>query len=121
MPNLLIHVIVNETVLEQILAPILKVHEANGTAVFDILGGSAAVKPLQNPDEILVFAVVREYARVTPRSDVAAETLKSLFRLKTNVFYRMLAQACVWRPTSSSSTRVTITAQTSVRELRQTA
>ncbi|EME39358.1 hypothetical protein DOTSEDRAFT_179879 [Dothistroma septosporum NZE10] len=48
---------INETVLEQILAPILKTHEADGTAVFDVLGGSAAVKRLQSPDEILFVAV----------------------------------------------------------------
>lgn len=43
-------------VIEQLIAPILQGYEADGTAVFDALGG-AAVRRLQAPDEILMFCV----------------------------------------------------------------
>lgn len=47
---------IDEAVVEQLLAPITRAHEADGTAVFDLLGG-AAVRRLQSPDEIVMFAV----------------------------------------------------------------
>ncbi|KAK4897587.1 hypothetical protein LTR27_004733 [Elasticomyces elasticus] len=43
-------------IIEQLIASILKRYEADGTAVFDTLGG-AAVRRMQNPDEIVVFVV----------------------------------------------------------------
>lgn len=44
------------TVVEQLIAPILSRYEADGTSVFDMLGGST-VRRLQAPDEIIMFAV----------------------------------------------------------------
>lgn len=44
------------TVVEQLIAPILSRYEADGTSVFDMLGGST-VRRLQAPDEIVMFAV----------------------------------------------------------------
>ena len=43
-------------VIEQLITPILQSYEADGTAVFDALGG-AAVRRLHAPDEILMFCV----------------------------------------------------------------
>ena len=47
---------IDSAVIEQLIAPILQSYEADGTAVFDSLGG-AAVRRLQAPDEILMFCV----------------------------------------------------------------
>ncbi|TKA69328.1 hypothetical protein B0A55_07453 [Friedmanniomyces simplex] len=47
---------VDVAVIEQVFAGTLKQHEADGTAVFDALGG-AAVRRLQSPDEIVMFVV----------------------------------------------------------------
>ena len=47
---------IDSAVIEQLIAPILQTYEADGTAVFDTLGG-AAVRRLQAPDEILMFCV----------------------------------------------------------------
>ena len=47
---------IDAAVVEQLIAPILRTYEADGTAVFDALGG-AAVRRLQAPDEILMFCV----------------------------------------------------------------
>ncbi|USW57709.1 Putative ubiquitin-conjugating enzyme E2, von Willebrand factor, type A, U-box [Septoria linicola] len=46
----------NTTVVEQLIAPIIKQYEAEGTAVFDSYGG-ALLRRLQAPDEILLFCV----------------------------------------------------------------
>ena len=43
-------------VVEQLIAPLLLGYQADGSAVFDALGG-AAVRRLQAPDEILMFCV----------------------------------------------------------------
>lgn len=43
-------------VVEQLIAPIIRTYEADGTAVLDALGG-AAVRRMQEPDEILTFCV----------------------------------------------------------------
>lgn len=47
---------IDSAVIEQLIAPIIRAYEADGTAVFDCFGG-AAVRRLQAPDEILMFAV----------------------------------------------------------------
>ena len=47
---------IDSSVVEQLIAPIIQSYEADGTAVFDSLGG-AAVRRLQAPDEILMFCV----------------------------------------------------------------
>jgi hypothetical protein len=47
---------IDSAVIEQLIAPIVQSYEADGTAVFDSLGG-AAVRRLQAPDEILMFCV----------------------------------------------------------------
>lgn len=47
---------IDAAVIEQLIAPILQYYESDGTAVFDALGG-AAVRRLENPDEILMFCV----------------------------------------------------------------
>lgn len=47
---------IDAAVVEQLIAPLLTGYEADGTAVFDALGG-AAVRRLQAPDEILMFCV----------------------------------------------------------------
>jgi hypothetical protein len=44
------------SVVEQLIRPICARYEADGTAVFDMLGG-ATVRRLQAPDEVCVFAV----------------------------------------------------------------
>ncbi|KXT06246.1 hypothetical protein AC578_9181 [Pseudocercospora eumusae] len=46
----------NPPVVEQLIAPIIKQYEAEGTAVFDSFGG-ATVRRLQAPDELLMFCV----------------------------------------------------------------
>ncbi|KAK4552990.1 hypothetical protein LTR86_009914 [Recurvomyces mirabilis] len=47
---------IDTAVIEQLISIILKQHEADGTAIFDALGG-AAVRRLQTPDELLMFVV----------------------------------------------------------------
>lgn len=47
---------VDTAVVEQLLAPILRQYQADGTVVFDGIGG-AATRSLQSPDEILMFCV----------------------------------------------------------------
>lgn len=47
---------IDAAVVEQLIAPLLSGYEADGTAVFDAMGG-AAVRRLQAPDEILMFCV----------------------------------------------------------------
>ena len=47
---------VDTSLLEQSISPILREYEANGTAVFDALGG-AAVRRFQAPEEIVMFCV----------------------------------------------------------------
>ncbi|ROW08830.1 hypothetical protein VMCG_02985 [Cytospora schulzeri] len=47
---------IDPAVLEQLIAPIIKEYEKDGTAVFDASGG-AEVRKMQNPDEVLVFCV----------------------------------------------------------------
>ncbi|KAF2158863.1 hypothetical protein M409DRAFT_61284 [Zasmidium cellare ATCC 36951] len=47
---------VNESTLEQIIEPIIAGYESDGTAVFDVHGGSL-VKRASNPDEIVMVAV----------------------------------------------------------------
>ncbi|KAK3677481.1 hypothetical protein LTR78_002331 [Recurvomyces mirabilis] len=47
---------IDTAVIEQLISTILKQHEADGTAIFDALGG-AAVRRLQTPDELLMFVV----------------------------------------------------------------
>jgi hypothetical protein len=49
-------VTIDTAVVEQLIAPLLAGYEADGTAVFDALGG-AAVRKMQAPDEILMFCV----------------------------------------------------------------
>ncbi|KAF7194948.1 putative bifunctional E2/E3 enzyme [Pseudocercospora fuligena] len=46
----------NPPVVEQLIAPIIKQYESEGTAVFDSFGG-ATVRRLQAPDELLMFCV----------------------------------------------------------------
>ncbi|KAM3414997.1 hypothetical protein BST61_g10134 [Cercospora zeina] len=46
----------NATVVEQLIAPIIKQYESDGSAVFDSFGG-AVLRRLQAPDEILFFCV----------------------------------------------------------------
>lgn len=48
---------IDAAVIEQLIAPIIRSYEADGTAVFDAVGGGAAVRRLQSPDEILMFCV----------------------------------------------------------------
>lgn len=43
-------------VVEQLISPIIRTYEADGSAVFDALGG-AEIRRLQTPDEILIFVV----------------------------------------------------------------
>ncbi|KAK4500447.1 hypothetical protein PRZ48_008636 [Zasmidium cellare] len=47
---------INESTLEQIIEPIIAGYESDGTAVFDVHGGSL-VKRASNPDEIVMVAV----------------------------------------------------------------
>ena len=47
---------IDAAVIEQLIAPILAGYEADGTAVFDALGG-AAVRRLHAPDEVLMICV----------------------------------------------------------------
>lgn len=47
---------IDPTLVEQIIAPILRQYRIDGTAVFDLLGG-AELKRLQDPTEILMFCV----------------------------------------------------------------
>ncbi|PIA90444.1 putative bifunctional E2/E3 enzyme [Cercospora beticola] len=46
----------NSTVVEQLIAPIIKQYESDGSAVFDSFGG-AVLRLLQAPDELLFFCV----------------------------------------------------------------
>lgn len=46
----------NATVIEQLIAPILKLYESNGSIIFDSYGG-AVLRRLQDPDELLFFCV----------------------------------------------------------------
>ncbi|GIZ49599.1 hypothetical protein CKM354_001262900 [Cercospora kikuchii] len=46
----------NTTVVEQLIAPIIKQYESDGSAVFDSFGG-AVLRRLQAPDEMLFFCV----------------------------------------------------------------
>ncbi|KAK3660943.1 hypothetical protein LTR22_007771 [Elasticomyces elasticus] len=47
---------IDPAIIEQLIASMLKRYEADGTAVFDTLGG-AAVRRMQSPDEICMFVV----------------------------------------------------------------
>lgn len=56
---------ISPSVLEQLIAPIIKTYEEDGTAIFDAMGG-AELKKLQEPDEILVFCVDSSQSMETP-------------------------------------------------------
>ncbi|POS69278.1 ubiquitin-conjugating enzyme [Diaporthe helianthi] len=47
---------IDPSVMEQLIAPIIKTYEQDGSAVFDSFG-DAQVRRLQDPDEIIVFCV----------------------------------------------------------------
>lgn len=56
---------IDRAVIEQLIAPIIKNYEKDGTAVFDAFGGAEA-RRLQNPDEIVVFCVDSSASMGTP-------------------------------------------------------
>lgn len=47
---------IDPSVMEQLIAPIIKTYEQDGSTVFDAFGG-AEVRRLQDPDEIIMFCV----------------------------------------------------------------
>ncbi|KAI7775698.1 hypothetical protein LA080_006427 [Diaporthe eres] len=47
---------IDPSVMEQLIAPIIRTYEQDGSAVFDAFGG-AEVRRLQDPDEIIMFCV----------------------------------------------------------------
>lgn len=47
---------VDTAIVEQLIAPIIKTYEAEGTGIFDASGG-AAIRKLEAPDEVLIFCV----------------------------------------------------------------
>lgn len=49
---------VDTAVIEQLITPIIKTYEAEGTSIFDASGG-AAVRKLETPEDLLVFCVDR--------------------------------------------------------------
>src|SRR6201999_527787 len=71
---------IDAAVIEQLIAPILAGYDADGSAVFDALGG-AAVRRLQEPDEILMFCVdcsasmrqATDFAEVNDADSVVSE------------------------------------------------
>jgi hypothetical protein len=70
--------------MEQLIEPIVKLYESEGTGVFDHYGG-AAIRRLEAPDEILIFRVdcsasmrqATDFAEINGEDDAVLSSDKS--------------------------------------------